>query len=158
MSAWGDSHMRLSTTPSEKISEPHEGLCVTCKHHHYAQHPFMQFPEVHGAQFLTCKVRAFRSSINGVESNWCHDIRRDNAHCAQWKDERACSRCKYAFYKFTRAECHHPSFEKKFEDGEYAGQSYWPDQHQYTYEENSLRRVYGNQTCGKDAPLYEKRK
>ncbi len=117
---------KLNTTPS-RISKPHEGLCVTCLHHDIRWRPFMQGHEVHGAQFLTCKVRSVRSVVNGETSDWCGDIRSDGAACAQWENDRACSRCKWAGMSGIRMVCKLPRLEKKFESGEFKGQSYWPE-------------------------------
>lgn len=150
---YGDSHMALSVTPTSAVSKPHEGLCVTCKHHDIAEHPFMSFPEVHGAQFLTCKIRSFRSAVNGETSDWCHDIRRDNAPCGQWENDRACSRCKFRAYRFASAECRHPSFEKKFADGQFKGQSYWPSMRVHSWKDDEM--VDEGVACGADSPLWE---
>lgn len=155
-----DDH-RLCTTPSTNISRPRDGLCVACKHHGSRQRSCTSGFQNITAAYLTCKVREFRSVINGETSDWCHDIRADNQPCGLWENDRSCRRCKHAVYNYMSAECRHPSFEKKFKDGEFKGQSYWPDQHGHTYKKNGagmfgLERVHDESPhCGEGAPLWE---
>lgn len=144
----------LNTTPVT-ISTPHEDLCVTCAHHGFRHRPFMSGHEVHSAGFLTCKARGIRSLVNGVSSDWCSDIRADRLPCPEWKNDRGCGRCKWARFRFASAECHHPSFEKKFESGEYAGQAYWPSQRGHIWTDNFTRVDNEHVRCGADAPLWE---